>query len=408
MKKLLFIIILLIPFIVSAEGVKITKIELDSKSINTTVNNEATFEGIELNLDLSFKTKDDYAKYKITVQNDTEKEYQVTKKSNSLNSDYIKYEYEYNEVIKPKSETILYLIVRYDKPVDPTKLVNNIYHETNTGVIELVNNEENPNTKDISIILISIVLILSIITIILLIKNKNVYKSTLLLLIISVIITPYIIKAIEELKLTMNVEIEIKQGYKVGYLISNYTFYKKTDLAKYDLNVGECKGTIYIGEKKEENAYTICNDVIVLDEKLYSPGEQAELMEYERVNKIVDGCGGISPLELIIEMDYEAPAEARLTNIAGTACSSYCILTSSEVLECNANTTLEKTKVEAWGYNLHDQQNDYPVAIDDKEIMNFTSLFSDNWEAEGEFTALPKEKFTIPNHNVLWIDAGIK
>ena len=406
MKKLLFLIILLIPFIVRAEGVKITKIELDSKSINTTVNNEATFEGIELNLDLSFKTKDDYAKYKITVQNDTEKEYKKKKKSNSLNSDYIKYEYEYNEVIKPKSETILYLIVRYDKPVDPTKLVNNLYSETNTGVIELVNNEENPNTKDISIILISIVLILSIITIILLIKNKNVYKSTLLLLIISVIITPYIIKAIEELKLTMNVKIEIKQGYKVGYLIDNTSFYKKTDLAKYDLSEADCHGTIYIGEKKEENAYTICNGIIVLNEKLYSPGEQAELIEYDVITDINDNCDGISIFDFL---EPVIPTDAELTNTSSyDMCESTCVRTEPGIYECSADTKLITRKIEGWAYNNRTILNDYPTSNDDKEIMNFTNLFEDNWEAVGEFKALPKEKFTMPNHNVLWIDKDTK
>ena len=249
-------------------------------------------------------------------------------------------------------------------------------------------------------------LILSIITIILLIKNKNVYKSTLLLLIISVIITPYIIKAIEELKLTMNVKIEIKQGYKVGYLIDNTSFYKKTDLDKYDLTEADCHGTIYIGDKTEENAYTICNGIIVLNEKLYSPGEQAELIEYDVITDINDNCDGISIFDFL---EPAIPTDVELTNTSSSEmCESTCVRTAPGIYECSADTKLITRKIEGWAYNNRTILNDYPTSNEDKEIMNFTNLFEDNWETLGELKALPKEKFTMPNHNVLWIDKDTK
>ena len=94
MRKFLFSILLsllFIPVLVKAEGVSIKSIELDSKSDNTTVKSEPTYEGLELNFDLGFKAKDDFAKYKVIIKNDTDTDYKISEDTSFNESEWKEY-----------------------------------------------------------------------------------------------------------------------------------------------------------------------------------------------------------------------------------------------------------------------------------------------------------------------------
>lgn len=80
-KYLIFALLLSFVFIPNAfakGNVEIKSIELDSKSDNTVVKKDPTFNGLEMNFGLAFKTKGDYAKYKIVIKNDTNTDYKIT------------------------------------------------------------------------------------------------------------------------------------------------------------------------------------------------------------------------------------------------------------------------------------------------------------------------------------------
>ena len=51
-----FLYVILMPVVFASENIEIQSIELDSKSINTVINAEPTFNGLEMNFDLSFNT----------------------------------------------------------------------------------------------------------------------------------------------------------------------------------------------------------------------------------------------------------------------------------------------------------------------------------------------------------------
>ncbi len=98
MKRLLSIMIVALSvfFInnnVYAANVKITNVELDSKSDTVTINKDATFNGLEVDTDVHFMMKDDFVKYKITLTNNDNESYKIASNTNN-NSDYVEYIYE--------------------------------------------------------------------------------------------------------------------------------------------------------------------------------------------------------------------------------------------------------------------------------------------------------------------------
>ena len=53
----------------AASSIEIKSVELDTKSENTVINSEPTFNGLEMSYNLTFKEVNDYAKYKIVIEN---------------------------------------------------------------------------------------------------------------------------------------------------------------------------------------------------------------------------------------------------------------------------------------------------------------------------------------------------
>ena len=66
MKKLftLIICLLFIPVVFAKDTVEITKVELETKSDKAVINNEPTFDGLEINCDIGFVEINDFVKYK--------------------------------------------------------------------------------------------------------------------------------------------------------------------------------------------------------------------------------------------------------------------------------------------------------------------------------------------------------
>ena len=63
----LFLAFIFIPNAFAKENVSIESVTLDSKSKNTVIINEATYEGLSINFNIKFSEVKDYAKYKIVT-----------------------------------------------------------------------------------------------------------------------------------------------------------------------------------------------------------------------------------------------------------------------------------------------------------------------------------------------------
>ena len=106
----LFLIIILsfifIPNVVAKEEVYIEEISLDSKS-ETCIKSDVNFNGLNVNFDIKFQTLNDFAKYKIIINNSSSEDYELDLKNNSI-SDYISYEYDSaDSIIKANEKKIL-------------------------------------------------------------------------------------------------------------------------------------------------------------------------------------------------------------------------------------------------------------------------------------------------------------
>jgi len=221
-KKLLIIILLLIPFIVLAENkdVEIKSIELVDKSEDVEELEKATFKDLKLNFSLKFTTKDDYAKYKIVLVNNSDKDYEIDNTSTFNEKKFIKYDYEVDnkdKILKSKDELTVNVIITYIKELEDSDFVDGFYKETNSVSLELVNDNEvidnpaikmvtNPNTSTGYILLVIFAVILSMLVLIL-IKNK---KSKLF--IITILLTiPLTVFALEKIKIDVETYIEIEK-----------------------------------------------------------------------------------------------------------------------------------------------------------------------------------------------------
>ena len=221
MKKLiiLFITIITLLFIpnVYAEDVSIESIALDSKSDTTTIVNEATFSNLKINFDVKFIKKDDFIKYKVVINNKTNEDYEITDTKNTKESEYIKYEYSYddnNKIVEKNKKTTLYITIRYNKEIPEELLSSGEPFQENNSIIISLGNELNPDTG--RIIIKAIILIILILGITLTIYVNKINKKTFMILLIGSLFIPISVFALKQI--SINVESKITVEPPVFYI----------------------------------------------------------------------------------------------------------------------------------------------------------------------------------------------
>ena len=135
MKKILILLLLIIPFIVKAETCDINKITIEEISIDNRNGNviektEATIDN-NIDLDLNMNNVGDNITYKITIKNNSYEDIEINEE-NIKNSEYIKYSI-YNEeeslLIKARTSKTVFLKIKYEKEVPEELLVNDTYDD---------------------------------------------------------------------------------------------------------------------------------------------------------------------------------------------------------------------------------------------------------------------------------------
>ena len=203
MKKILFILLLLIPFMVSAaDNVEVTGIEKVDQSETVIINNEPTFEGIKVSFNFKFTKIGDFVKYKVSIKNNSDKDYEVDIGSVYSEGEYIEYAFSLtendNEVLKAGETKEIYLTIKYNKKVPPEAYVDGAYVEQNVMSINLSNDdaihasvdpatqrkEDNPDTGTKNILIFIVILLISGIIMIIAIKKNNAIILPILLLLI--------------------------------------------------------------------------------------------------------------------------------------------------------------------------------------------------------------------------------
>ncbi len=269
---LLLITICLIPNVYAADDVKIESIDVLEKSENTEVLTPASFNGLDIDLDIRFLEKDDYILYKVVVANDSNKDYKINNTTNFGASDHIKYEYSYNDgnsVVKANSKQTMSIRVSYARLVDPSQMdASGTYTEQKNMVVKLSRGSSiiaNPETGNAIIALLIITVIVCTASIIGIRKHN---KVTAMLLIIGLSL-PITILALDELQIKVNSKVTINTlsefcVYDYPLIVGervrqtpdeNYTYYLESSY-KYKTILGltftEFKNTKYFNQVGSE------------------------------------------------------------------------------------------------------------------------------------------------------------
>ena len=382
--------IFLIPNVFAKGIVEIESIELDSKSENAIVNSVPTFDGLKMDFDISFKAKDDFVKYKVVIKNDTDTDYKISDDTSFNKSEYITYSYDVDEELKAGSTTIVYVTITYTKEVDDSALVDNKYIETNRAVVQLKNEVDNPNTgdKSIAIILVS-VMILAFVTLIVLNKRSS-FKYSSFVLLVGICLLPVAIYAIETIKLTMNVKVEIEKGYEVGYYINEPVLLTDSELNEVIRTENTYCVVVYAGQSK----YNYCRNIVIKDKKLYLAGESANLKELEMLTFIFPMREVVVPSKYSVVRTYASYEPYFPEDI--------CTLRDDGSYVC-PEENVKTITFDNWRYSLNFIINEFDSSYseNDKTIMNF-GVIDDAWEVNGYFDAEAPQTFTMPEHNVLF------
>jgi len=381
----LFLSVILIPN-VSAKGVEIKSITLDTKSNNTEEKSNPTHSGLTMNFSIGFKEKDDFIKYKVVVKNDTDIDYKISTDTSFHKSEYITYKYETTGDLKANSELTVFVTLTYSNEIDPSLLVDDKYTETNKAVLKLLDkngNPANPNTG-VNTYLVITLLLLSILIVTLLITKKHNKIKGLSLLVIGLFLIPTLVYAVETLKLTINVNAEILREYKVAYITNQSVFYTDSELEQLsEEEKMQCERIYYIGEMTEENKYNLCHIKYIEDEQTYSPGEKVELKEI--------------PLRKLKTKEYSVEDPG-----------FYCVKQTTNTYLCDGEHVETTTYMKKdWDYEEINTgfgtiNSEFKLFDNDKDIMKFSNIIMDEWDNNKRLQLEAPQTFTMPRHNVLF------
>ena len=220
MKKIFLLLVMLLSFpifVKAEESVVITKVELENKTDSTIVIEEPTFNIRKINFNLKFSEVGDYAEYKVTLKNNSDKDYEIKNENNYLDSEYIKYEFSYGDsnILKAKEEKSIYIKLLYNKKVSEEHFVDGKYILNDSVKLDLVNDsivvKVPPTHKGYSMFMVILGIFSLTISFILLILIKDEKVKTLLL--ICLLIIPFTVLALESLILEIDAKIEINSKF---------------------------------------------------------------------------------------------------------------------------------------------------------------------------------------------------
>ncbi len=387
-----FIIFLSTTNVFASENVKIKSIDLVDKSDNTTEISKATFNGLTMDFNLKFYKVNDYAKYKVVVENKESKDYKILVDSNFGNSKYITYEYEKTENLKANSDTEFLITVKYKNQVDENSFSDGKYTEKNSAVLKLDNGSiSNPLTSNNEVIIIIGLIVMSG-TLFILFKNKKSRKISVFVL-FGLLSIPLFVKAVDYLKITVNSNVEIERGYRVAYEVFD-VYIKDTDMKYFDLSQSKYCDIVYEGSVSDENKYmywrkiNFYEDVMIYKgDTYYAPGETVKFdpnsMRIYDYDTYDDSCKTIDTIhrsdgyyDIYVCENGPKKVNPNEWTDKGTI----------------FNYEYRASNIESYGYTYND---------DDNIVMQFSDVY-DNWDNEGYLGINKDCTFKMPNHDVLF------
>ena len=361
-----------VPNVFAAENITIESATLTDKSDSVSEISEPTLNGLSIDFDLSFSQVNDYAKYKVVINNPTSEDYEVSKSKKFTSSDYLTYTFDgESNVVKAKEKLTMYITITYKTAVPNDKLTDGKYIETNAMTINLSNETEtinNPNTGDNLMIIISILLISIVLSLILYKTTKN--KKYLNVMILSLILIPVGAYALEKLQVNVTTKVTIEEKYAVTYsywdvLTEEEAHTYESALIESEYDSGWTNYYYYVDGVKYQYYYVTKVD------GYYSPGDIVTLKD-----------------QVVREIECNSDDDWTGNDEEGWTCSSATLPTKKNILDYRSYYY--------WRYSNEDYTNLNFVGTGD----SFTDSY---WTSDGNvssiFVRLPKT-FTMPSHEV--------
>ena len=316
MKKIVNILLIIlltisfIPNVYAANTISIDNITLVEKSDDVIEYSKPKIDNMNLSFDLGFLNIGNYAKYKVEISNNTNKDYYLDKENKFNNSSYVSYIYEFDNninKINKNSKVTMYITIKYEKNVPLEKLVNGIYLEEKSLSIDLSDVIlTNPSTYSNILILFLIVTILLIVTII---KIKKKQKVGINILLIGLLLIPITTKALEKITIKVQTKISIEEQRNViesryinGNTSTERDFWQYYDIIKtitfetkieepsnyaYKFDVSEAKNNkiiAYLIPNEENNSYY---DLYIMSNGyIYGNSDSSSFFKNNSINQI--------------------------------------------------------------------------------------------------------------------------
>ena len=396
--KLLMVlfIFMLIPNILKAAEVSIENITLVEHSDLISEKTPASANGLNINFDVSFTNLDDYAKYKVVINNPTNTEYEVEQETDFKSSDHIVYSYSYegdSKVLKANSKLTMYITLTYKYAVQPDELVDGKFVEKNKLTVNLSNGTENPKTADASSIVLFVLMLM-------LIGAIGLYKYThrkefLGTLVALAIVIPVYAYAAEKLRLNVETQITVEEKHNVFYYA--YELIKKSEEDKYKIYQIEDGGTADSGSglmlmkwapitrnlcyETENEEYEVCMAAVKIE--AYAPGETVNMLEEMTLH-------GIDENGTIFEYNIKYDGVLRQNWLIENLPSSRFINENSRVF---------------WRYSGKDNNYENLQNITESSIVD--ADIGENNEVYSIYIKTPAT-FTMPRQNVSFFSGNIK
>ena len=235
---LLVSMLLLLPIgVFGKEKVYISNVKVEDKSFFAEEMEEVSYNDLNLSFQVSFSKLEDYIRYRITVQNDSSKDYEIGDLNESLQkSEYVQYDLKFEDgtnVIKAHSSKDLYVFASYVKEVDDSSLTSEGYKESNEMSISLATDSiQNPNTG-FKVIFLVLVLVVAVVGVVISINNEKFVKNMYVAIVLGIIVLPVVAYALEMLSINIHSSVTIQPGLSFCYEDTYYAFENGTIMSDY-------------------------------------------------------------------------------------------------------------------------------------------------------------------------------
>ena len=241
MKKISIIIILITlifayTYVYANDTISISNIEIADISDNTIINEEPTISGLSFSMDVTFFEVNDFIKYKIEVENNSNDDLIISDDIKFNNNDYITYEYSIDgdSIIKANSKKIMYVTATYKKEVVDSLFENDTYQNKENMQLNISNIIENPKTGHSNLVLSIISMIMILFGIYMVVKYGK--KDQIMVIIICLSLIPISVFAIEKIKLTISTNIIIEKNTET-FKICSFTNREQCSTYRHKTNM---------------------------------------------------------------------------------------------------------------------------------------------------------------------------